>query len=76
MEKIRTDELELLKFSLKWLRFTMFGEGDIKVREGAKAKSGERRKLLSEARLKEHEEREKKAEEDLKRLRAMREKKD
>jgi hypothetical protein len=31
--KIKEDELELLKFSLKWLRFTMYGEGDFKVNE-------------------------------------------
>ena len=34
-ERLRGDELELLKFSLKWLRFTLFGEGDIKIRAGA-----------------------------------------
>ena len=34
--KIKEDELELLKFSLKWLRFTMYGEGDFKVKEEAR----------------------------------------
>ncbi len=43
IEKIKTDELELLKFSLAWLRFTLFGEGDIKVKEGARGKGRERR---------------------------------
>lgn len=36
VKKMREDDLELLKFSLKWLRFTLFGEGDIKVKKGAK----------------------------------------
>jgi len=36
VKKIKEDELELLKFSLKWLRFTMYGEGDFKVNEEAR----------------------------------------
>ena len=40
--RIKDDELELLKFSLKWLRFTMFGEGDFKVKEEAKQSARER----------------------------------
>lgn len=39
VEKLREDELELLKFSLRWLRFTLFGEGDIKIREGTRKAS-------------------------------------
>lgn len=42
VEKIRDDDFELLKFSLKWLRFTMFGEGDFKVNEEARRKAKER----------------------------------
>jgi len=55
IEKIRNDELELLKFSLKWLRFTMFGEGDFKVKEDARRRAKERQKAaaLEKARLKE-----------------------
>lgn len=40
--KLRDDDLELLKFSLKWLRFTLFGEGDFKVREEARQKAREK----------------------------------
>jgi len=58
IEKIREDELELLKFSLKWLRFTMFGEGDFKVREDAKSQARERLLAAKEASLKERRERE------------------
>jgi Fe-S-cluster containining protein len=52
-EKIEKDELELLKFSLKWLRHTMFGEGDFKVREGARKRARERQKsaAMEKARL-------------------------
>ncbi len=42
VKKISADELELLKFSLKWLRFTMFGEGDFMVKEEARKKARER----------------------------------
>lgn len=36
------DELEFLKFSLKWLRFVMFDEGDFEVDEEARKKAKER----------------------------------
>ena len=39
VEKIRADDLELLKFSLKWLRFLLFGEGDLKIRADVKARA-------------------------------------
>lgn len=42
VRKITDNELELMKFSLKWLRFTMFGEGDFKVKEEAKQKVREK----------------------------------
>ncbi|MBI5141555.1 MAG: YkgJ family cysteine cluster protein [Nitrospirae bacterium] len=74
VEKIRDDELELLKFSLKWLRFTMFGEGDYVIADGARVKAKERERLLGEARLAELAVREKKAEEELQKLREAREK--
>lgn len=74
VETIRNDELELLKFSLKWLRFTMFGEGDYVIADEAKVKARERERLLGEARLAELAEREKKAEEELRKLREAREK--
>ena len=55
VEKIKDDELELLKFSLKWLRFTMFGEGDFKVKDEARRRAKERQKAaaMEKARLKE-----------------------
>ena len=46
VEKLMTNELEFLKFSLRWLRFAMFGEGDFKVDEEARKKAKE--KLLAE----------------------------
>ena len=46
VEKLMTNELEFLKFSLKWLRFAMFGEGDFKVDEEARKRAKE--KLLAE----------------------------
>ena len=46
IEKLKQDELELLKFSLSWLRFTLYGEGDFKVREEARKKAKE--KVLAE----------------------------
>jgi Fe-S-cluster containining protein len=61
VKKIRDDELELLKFSLRWLRFTMFGEGDFKVREEARTQARDRQKSAASARLREREERAKKA---------------
>ncbi|MDA8106309.1 MAG: YkgJ family cysteine cluster protein [Nitrospiraceae bacterium] len=53
VEKIKGDELALLKFSLKWLRFTMFGEGDFKVKDEARQVAKERQKAaaLEKARL-------------------------
>lgn len=57
--KIKEDELELLKFSLKWLRFTMFGEGDFKVRDEARQKARERQMAAAKAKMKEREKREK-----------------
>jgi Fe-S-cluster containining protein len=36
IDKIKEDELELLKFSLKWLRFVMYGEGEFRVKEEAR----------------------------------------
>ena len=58
--KIKGDGLELLKFSLRWLRFTMFGEGDFKVKDEAKQRARERQMAAAEARRKEAEERIKK----------------
>jgi Fe-S-cluster containining protein len=55
VKKIRDDELELLKFSLKWLRFTMFGEGDFKVRDDARQLARERQKKAAVAKLRESE---------------------
>ena len=46
VEKLMTNELAFLKFSLKWLRFAMFGEGDFKVDEEARKRAKE--KLLAE----------------------------
>ena len=57
VKKIRDDELELLKFSLKWLRFTMFGEGDFKVRDDARQQARERQKKAAAAKLKDAEDR-------------------
>lgn len=42
VKKIKEDDIELLKFSLSWLRFTMYGEGGFKVREDAREKAQER----------------------------------
>ncbi len=61
VSRIKEDELELLKFSLRWLRFTMFGEGDFKVNESARQKAIGRQKAISQARQKEREKREKEA---------------
>ncbi len=46
LEKIMADELEFLKFSLKWLRFVMFDEGDFKVNLEERKRAKE--KLLAE----------------------------
>ncbi len=61
VERIKGDDLELLKFSLKWLRYTMFGEGDFKVREEARQQARDRQKAAAEARLREREQIAKKA---------------
>ncbi len=61
VEKIRQDELELLKFSLKWLRFTMFGEGDFKVSEEARKKARERMQARAKSEMAARAERTKKA---------------
>lgn len=36
IKQIQSDEVALLKFAQKWLRFTLFGEGDIKFKEKAR----------------------------------------
>jgi hypothetical protein len=46
VNRLKEDDIELLKFSLSWLRFTMYGEGDFKVREEARKQA--REKLLAE----------------------------
>lgn len=43
IQKIQEDEIELLKFSLSWLRFTLFGEGDFVVNEDARKQAQEKR---------------------------------
>ena len=45
LKLLQEDELELLKFSLKWLRFVTFDEGDFKVRQEARKEAKE--KLLA-----------------------------
>jgi Fe-S-cluster containining protein len=60
VKKIKEDELELLKFSLKWLRFTMFGEGDFKVKDEARQQARERQKKAAAAKLREREQQAKK----------------
>jgi hypothetical protein len=60
VKKIQEDDLELLKFALRWLRFVMFGEGDFTVSADAKHKAKERQTAAARARLKERQEREKK----------------
>ena len=34
-EKIKSDELALLQFGMKWLKWLLFKQGDFKVRESA-----------------------------------------
>lgn len=53
IEKLKQDELELLKFSLSWLRFTLYGEGDFKVREEARKQAKERVLAEREKQMKE-----------------------
>ncbi len=38
VEKIKNDEIELLKFGLKWMKWTLFKIGDFKINEEAAAK--------------------------------------
>ncbi|MDA8242241.1 MAG: YkgJ family cysteine cluster protein [Nitrospiraceae bacterium] len=61
VEKIKSDELELLKFSLKWLRFTMFGEGDFKVKDEARQRAKERQNAAALEKARQKEERAQKA---------------
>jgi hypothetical protein len=61
VKKIKEDELELLKFSLKWLRFTMFGEGDFKVKDEARRSARERQKAAALEKTRQKEEKAKKA---------------
>jgi Fe-S-cluster containining protein len=61
IKKIKEDELELLKFSLKWLRFTMFAEGDFKVKAEASQRAIERKIAAEKEKIKAREERERKA---------------
>jgi hypothetical protein len=35
LETIKDDEIALLKFGLKWLKWLLFKEGDFKMKEGA-----------------------------------------
>ena len=61
VEKIKEDELELLRFSLKWLRFVMFGEGDFKVSDAARKAARKRMSEKAKAEMEAREERAKKA---------------
>jgi hypothetical protein len=35
LDRIKDDEIELLKFGLKWLKWLLFKEGDFKLKPGA-----------------------------------------
>ena len=35
VEQLRSDDMALLKFGFRWLRYAMFGEPIMKTREGA-----------------------------------------
>jgi hypothetical protein len=35
LDAIKDDEIALLKFGLKWLKFLLFKEGDFKMKEGS-----------------------------------------
>ncbi|NIU57446.1 MAG: YkgJ family cysteine cluster protein, partial [Phycisphaerae bacterium] len=35
LKRIKDDEIELLKFGLKWLKWLLFKEGDFKLKAGA-----------------------------------------
>ncbi len=61
VKRMREDELELLKFSLKWLRFAMFGEGDFKVKDEARQRARERQKAAAMKKARLMEERARKA---------------
>jgi Fe-S-cluster containining protein len=61
IERIREDELELLKFSLKWLRFAMFGEGDFKVTDEARRRAKKRTAARMKEEMEAREEKAKKA---------------
>jgi len=49
--KIKEDELELLKFSLRWLRFVMYGEGDFKVKEEARLLAKDRQAVKAKEKM-------------------------
>jgi hypothetical protein len=49
--KIKEDELELLRFSLRWLRFVMYGEGDFKVKEEALMLAKERQAVKAKGKM-------------------------
>jgi hypothetical protein len=53
VQKIQEDDIELLKFSLSWLRFTLFGEGDFIVIEDARKEALEKRAAESRKRQEE-----------------------
>lgn len=61
IERIRKNELELLKFSLKWLRFTMFGEGDFKVTDEARRRARKRTATRMKAEMEAREEKARRA---------------
>ena len=61
VEKIKGDDLELLKFSLKWLRFAMFGEGGFKVTDTARRTARKRMSEKAKAEAEAREERAKKS---------------
>jgi Fe-S-cluster containining protein len=52
VERIKEDELALLRFSLEWLRFTMFGEGDFKIKDEAQQKARDRMKAAIQEKIK------------------------
>lgn len=51
VDRIKEDELELLKFSLQWLRFTMFGEGDFTIKDEAQKKARERMQAAAQKKM-------------------------
>lgn len=51
IDKIKADELELLRFSLRWLRFTMYGEGDFQVKEEARQSARERQAVKAKEQM-------------------------